>query len=667
MRSYRFFPLALALVALALTGAPAAGAQDASGAALRAPERLTLVWTTRNVVIVGWIPRAPFEMGKRRVLPQYGLYLDGRLVGSTIFPWAIFSGLACGTTHRIGVDVVDPDGNRSPQSVLSATTSACPRAPRDLKLSGATTKSLSLAWSPTTERNAHYGVYRDGARVASTVNPSATLSGLLCGKTYALAVDVVDADGNRSQPSTLGASTTACPSPPGDLRLTGATKTSLTIAWTAPTGQAPFTYELSRDGGAAGTTADTSAELSGLECGKTYELGVVAVDADGNRSEPATIHLSTTGCPVSTSDLYLSPTGSDDNACTLTEPCFSFDRAYHEAQPGQTVVVLAGSYPSQTISADPTKTSSDDVLFRPALGAGVRVGEVHIDASHLELRDMSLWDGLLIREGADGVTIRDTWTASLFIWSASNVKVIGGELYPGPDYLTGCTQDTPTCDWDSQITSACDGCAPPTNILIDGLKVHGFLRPPDTDFHTECLQVGSGVNVTIRNSSFWDCATHDLFIRSWGDTYPLRDWTIENNFFGQTHDGFYAVYVAETTDSTYENIVLRNNSSLDGFNTDVQVGSVKFISNILPEMSDFLCGYSAAATWDYNLYESGTPCGAHDVVGDPLFRDRLANDLHLLPGSPAIDAGDPAGPAGDIDGQARPLGAGRDIGADEAG
>jgi hypothetical protein len=51
--------------------------------------------------------------------------------------------------------------------------------------------------------------------------------------------------------------------------------------------------------------------------------------------------------------------------------------------------------------------------------------------------------------------------------------------------------------------------------------------------------------------------------------------------------------------------------------------------------------------------------------GDPLFVG--SGDYHILPGSPCIDAGDPGSSLDhDIDGQARPLGTGPDIGADEA-
>jgi len=58
--------------------------------------------------------------------------------------------------------------------------------------------------------------------------------------------------------------------------------------------------------------------------------------------------------------------------------------------------------------------------------------------------------------------------------------------------------------------------------------------------------------------------------------------------------------------------------------------------------------------------------GTVNLWGDPAFVDPDGGDYHLGPASAAIDAGVDAGVTTDIDGDARPIGSGYDIGADEA-
>ncbi len=59
--------------------------------------------------------------------------------------------------------------------------------------------------------------------------------------------------------------------------------------------------------------------------------------------------------------------------------------------------------------------------------------------------------------------------------------------------------------------------------------------------------------------------------------------------------------------------------------------------------------------------------GTVNVYDDPAFANPSAWDYHLTAGSAAIDAGVDAGVTTDIDSDARPMGTGYDIGADEWG
>ena len=71
----------------------------------------------------------------------------------------------------------------------------------------------------------------------------------------------------------------------------------------------------------------------------------------------------------------------------------------------------------------------------------------------------------------------------------------------------------------------------------------------------------------------------------------------------------------------------------------------------------------------WRSYRAATGQDRHSRYVDPELRRPAAGDLHLTPGSPAMDAGltEPPGDVGrrDIDGQPRVRGPRIDIGADE--
>jgi hypothetical protein len=64
-----------------------------------------------------------------RGVAQYGLYRNGRRVGATARTSAVFGGLTCGRTYRLGVNARDRAGNSSRQAQINAVTLSC--APGD--------------------------------------------------------------------------------------------------------------------------------------------------------------------------------------------------------------------------------------------------------------------------------------------------------------------------------------------------------------------------------------------------------------------------------------------------------------------------------------------------------------------------------------------------------
>jgi hypothetical protein len=73
-------------------------------------------------------------------------------------------------------------------------------------------------------------------------------------------------------------------------------------------------------------------------------------------------------------------------------------------------------------------------------------------------------------------------------------------------------------------------------------------------------------------------------------------------------------------------------------------------------------------TWTYsNIGPRGAPAGEGNINLEPMWIDPMRNDFHIQTLSPAVDAADPRSTlSSDVDGEPRPRGKARDMGADEA-
>jgi hypothetical protein len=101
------------------------------------------------------------------------------------------------------------------------------------------------------------------------------------------------------------------------------------------------------------------------------------------------------------------------------------------------------------------------------------------------------------------------------------------------------------------------------------------------------------------------------------------------------------------------------------------IGSATFFDTSFPVITNCILwndspheiDYSGSVvTVTYSAVEGGYP-GTGNIDADPLFS---GDGYHLTAGSPCIDTGTDTGVSDDIDGDARPMGAGYDMGCDEA-
>jgi len=93
---------------------------------------------------------------------------------------------------------------------------------------------------------------------------------------------------------------TTPPSAPAHLEAVAATRISVSLAWSAATDDLAVTgYRVYRDDTTVGDVDARQFTVGGLSCGRTYALGVDAVDSAGNRSAKATVTASTAPCALS--------------------------------------------------------------------------------------------------------------------------------------------------------------------------------------------------------------------------------------------------------------------------------------------------------------------------------------------------------------------------------
>ncbi|POR71086.1 fibronectin type III domain-containing protein [Pseudomonas syringae] len=184
-----------------------------------------------------------------------------------------------------------------------------PSVPVDFRSTGRTTTSITLDWSVSTDASGpfDYELFREGVSIGKGKVPPFIDEGLLQSRLYGYHIIATDSLGNSSGLSEELLATTESeasndrPAPPGNLRQTGATPTSVSLAWDAPTGgTAVDVYHVySFD---APTVAVDSTVLTytvrGLTPSKTYQYLVGARDKDSELSGPSNVVQASTSAAL---------------------------------------------------------------------------------------------------------------------------------------------------------------------------------------------------------------------------------------------------------------------------------------------------------------------------------------------------------------------------------
>ncbi|RLK60928.1 fibronectin type III domain-containing protein [Actinokineospora cianjurensis] len=289
-----------------------------------APANLRSTGVTQTSVNLAW-NAATDNVG----VAGYEVFEGATSVATSTGTSATITGLTADTEHTYTVKARDAAGNVSPASAAlkvrtqQAPDTAAPTAPGSLRSTGVTQTSISLAWNAATDNVGvtGYEVFQGTASVATSSGTTATINGLTADTSYTFTVKARDAAGNVSPASaaltvrTQSSSDTAAPSAPGNLRSTGVTDTSATLAWDAATDNVGVVgYDLYRGTTLATSVTGTTATVSGLTADTSYTFTVKARDAAGNVS-PASAAVTvltkpTTGPPVIKYGYELTGTGT---------------------------------------------------------------------------------------------------------------------------------------------------------------------------------------------------------------------------------------------------------------------------------------------------------------------------------------------------------------------
>ncbi|MFG1961628.1 glycosyl hydrolase family 18 protein [Nonomuraea sp. NPDC049028] len=181
------------------------------------------------------------------------------------------------------------------------TDTTAPSVPGNLRSTGTTSSSVSLAWDAATDNVGvtGYDVYRGSTRVTTVTGTSYTDSGLAAATSYTYTVRARDAAGNVSAAGNSVTATTSggtgAPGQPGTPSVTGTTGSSIALSWGASSGTVTG-YRVYEGSTVKATVTGTSATIGSLGACTSHTYTVKAYNSVGESAASAQVTGATTGC-----------------------------------------------------------------------------------------------------------------------------------------------------------------------------------------------------------------------------------------------------------------------------------------------------------------------------------------------------------------------------------
>ncbi len=190
----------------------------------------------------------------------------------------------------------------------AALDRVAPSTPDRFRTSAATDSTISLTWNPSSDPSGvvGYELYVGSTKVGTTApgQMSYTRTQLKPKTGYTFSVQAIDAAGNVSRAANTAATTAAssanrAPTAPGGLQVSGTSKDSISLRWTASSDDHGVTgYRVYRNGVKIAATTALSFTDTGLSQNTTYSYYVRAADAGSLYSAPSNTVSAQTAAPI---------------------------------------------------------------------------------------------------------------------------------------------------------------------------------------------------------------------------------------------------------------------------------------------------------------------------------------------------------------------------------
>lgn len=334
---------------------------------------------------------------------------------------------------------------------------------------------------------------------------------------------------------------------------------------------------------------------------------------------PGACHELDGTCTTPAQTLYVSPSGMDGAACTKTAPCRSINAAVQQAAAGRRLIQVAdGTYTDGFNIRNNAIVSGMD---RTPAGATIMVtgaGGVQADAS-----TSSVIEGVsIVGAGSDGIINRGTLVVSRVLVSEARGRGMDNR---GGDLIV----------LDARV-ERCDGTG-----------------------------IQSNNNVRIERTVVFDNAGTGIIAN--GASTILNTIVGSNGTMTGGSPGGVKLSPSVGDMVVFRFNTLSENDVQAGGVTGIQCdGAVMLENSIFADVDGvFTTETGGSCSARYSMFDAMPLAGPGNFAGNPMFVN-ASNDFHLAAGSPAIDKADPAATETlDVDGDARPAGTARDIGADE--